>query len=174
MFKKPQKRSTPSRRVRVARSVATSRADTATGPRPIVFRPPAAVAERGPSRSRARSPEQSTEPLPACPARSHSQDREVRMSTNPPAVPGPSALPVAAGIDVAKAKLDLALDEQGEVLAFPNDAAGIARLLERRADAKPQVIVVESTGGLERALVDALLDSDLPVALVHPGRVRYF
>jgi len=36
------------------------------------------------------------------------------------------------------------------------------------------VVVVEATGGLERPLVDALLDAGLPVARVHPGRVRHF
>jgi transposase len=35
-------------------------------------------------------------------------------------------------------------------------------------------VVVESTGGLERPLLEALLDAGLPVALVHPGRVRHF
>jgi transposase len=36
------------------------------------------------------------------------------------------------------------------------------------------MVVVEATGGFERPLVDALLDAGLPVALVHPGRVRHF
>ena len=31
---------------------------------------------------------------------------------------------------------------------------------------------VESTGGLERPLLEALLEAGLPAALVHPGRVR--
>ena len=95
------------------------------------------------------------------------------MNTNPPAVqvPVPS---LAAGIDVAKDKLDLALGEQGEVATFANDAAGIALLVAKLAGAGLQVIVVESTGGLERPLIEALLEADLPAALVHPGRVRYF
>lgn len=95
------------------------------------------------------------------------------MNTNSPA-PESSGPWLAAGIDVAKDKLDLALDESGEVAAFSNDAAGIALLVGRLAQAKPQVIVIESTGGLERPLVEALLEADLPAALVHPGRVRYF
>ncbi len=40
--------------------------------------------------------------------------------------------------------------------------------------ARPVMIVIESTGGLERPLVVALLEAGLPVALVHPGRVRSF
>ena len=95
------------------------------------------------------------------------------MDTNSP-VKELSEPGLAAGIDVAKDKLDLALDERGEIASFSNDAAGIDRLLRKLAQAQLQVIVVESTGGLERLLVDTLLEADLPVALVHPGRVRYF
>jgi transposase len=90
---------------------------------------------------------------------------------SPSAAAGPHA-----GIDVAKDKLDLARsDSPGEPVAtFANDPAGVARVVELMVAARPAMIVVESTGGLERPLVEALLDAGLPVALVHPGRVRYF
>jgi transposase len=78
-----------------------------------------------------------------------------------------------AGIDIAKDKLDLTLDGQ-KVQNFGNDAAGIAAVVKLLLVCKPQLIVVEATGALERPLLDALLDADLPCALVHPGRVRYF
>jgi transposase len=101
---------------------------------------------------------------------------------------GPSGLPsdrgtggspagrIYAGIDVSKAKLDLARSGSDAVETFANDAAGIARIVEVLAALGPalSVVVVESTGGLERPLVEALLDAGLPVALVQPGRVRYF
>ena len=79
-----------------------------------------------------------------------------------------------AGIDVSKGTLDLARSGTDAVETFANDAAGIGRIVELLAAAAPAVIVIESTGGLERPLIQALLDADLPVALVHPGRVRYF
>jgi transposase len=82
--------------------------------------------------------------------------------------------PVFAGIDVAKDKLDLARSDTGELLTFSNDDRGIRRIIELLAAAAPRCIVVESTGGLERSLVEAMLDANLPVALVNPGRVRYF
>lgn len=82
--------------------------------------------------------------------------------------------PLFVGIDVAKDKLDLARSDTGQVLVFTNDDAGIARVVELLAAAPPTRIVVESTGGLERPLLDALLDAGLPVALVNPGRVRHF
>ena len=80
------------------------------------------------------------------------------------------------GIDVAKDKLDVAFSEDpaAPVDAIPNDPAGIAALVKRLQELKPAVIVVESTGGLERPLLEALLEAQLPVALVHPGRVRHF
>jgi transposase len=87
--------------------------------------------------------------------------------------PSPSPSPVYVGIDVAKAMLDLARsDDLKDVQRFDNDAPGIARVVKLLTDAKPVMIVIESTGGLERPLLAALLDAGLPVALVHPGRVR--
>ena len=77
---------------------------------------------------------------------------------------------IHVGIDVAKDKLDLARSDSPEVCCIANDSAGIARIVETLTSAKPVMIVIESTGGLERPLIDAAL----PVALVHPGRVRYF
>jgi transposase len=77
------------------------------------------------------------------------------------------------GIDVAKEKLDLANSDSPQVVTLTNDAAGIAQIVGQLAPARSKCIVVESTGGLERPLVDALLEADLPVALVNPGRVRH-
>jgi transposase len=97
-----------------------------------------------------------------------------RDSTRDGSAAAPSTPPVFVGIDVAKDKLDLARSDAGEFLVFPNDAAGIARVVELLRAAAPRCVVVESTGGLERPLLDALLDAAVPVALVNPGRVRHF
>jgi transposase len=78
------------------------------------------------------------------------------------------------GIDVAKAKLDLARTDRADILTVTNDAAGIALLIKSFGSVPPDCIVSESTGGLERPLIDALVDAGLPVALVNPGRVRHF
>jgi len=98
------------------------------------------------------------------------------MSTSPPTscCVQDSCGPLHVGIDVAKEKLDLARSDSDEVGVFGNDAAGITRIVELLNAAKPATIVVESTGALERPLLEALLGAGLPVALVHPGRVRYF
>jgi transposase len=81
---------------------------------------------------------------------------------------------VFVGIDVAKDKLDLARSGSDAVLTFANDADGIGQVVQLLLASKPTLVVVEATGGLERALVDALLDAALPAALVNPGQVRHF
>lgn len=78
------------------------------------------------------------------------------------------------GIDVSKDKLDLAVDGQEGVFTFANDAAGITQLIERLRQSQPALIVVEATGGYERAVLNAALEADLPIARVQPGRVRHF
>jgi transposase len=81
---------------------------------------------------------------------------------------------VFVGIDVAKDKLDLARSDSVELIAVANDGQGIARVVRELTAARPSRIVVESTGGLERPLLEALLDANMPVALVNPARVRHF
>jgi len=78
------------------------------------------------------------------------------------------------GIDVAKAKLDLGRSDTGEILNVNNGPEGIGRIVDSLRSTPPKMIVVESTGGLERPLLDALLEADLPVALVNPRNVRHF
>jgi transposase len=88
----------------------------------------------------------------------------------------PPSAGLYVGIDVSKDKLDLARSDRDGVESYANDAAGVAAVVGALAEAgpAPAMVVVEATGGLERALLEALLDAGLPAALVHPGRVRYF
>jgi transposase len=81
---------------------------------------------------------------------------------------------IFAGIDVSKLKLDLAQTGIQQVVTFTNDSAGISQLVELLLKAPPKLIVVEATGGLERPLIQALLDADLPVHLANPRQVRYY
>lgn len=86
--------------------------------------------------------------------------------------------PPFVGIDVSKDTLDVALGdgpgESGGVKTFANDDAGHAGLVKLLLPLSPAMVVVEATGGIERPLCAALLDAGLPVALVHPARVRSF
>ena len=81
---------------------------------------------------------------------------------------------IFAGIDVSKHKLDLAQTGIQQVQNFTNDPVGIAQLVKLLLQAPPKLIVVEATGGLERPLLDALLEADLPVHLANPKHVRYY
>jgi transposase len=78
------------------------------------------------------------------------------------------------GIDVSKTKLDVAIGQEGEYWQANNDAVGIRKSVERLLAIQPTLIVVESTGGLEMALITELYAAGLPFALVHPARVRDF
>jgi transposase len=80
---------------------------------------------------------------------------------------------VYVGIDVSKARLDLALGAAGELLSAANDASGIAALRERLSLAVARV-VLEASGGLETALVAELGAAGLPVVVVNPRQVRDF
>ena len=80
--------------------------------------------------------------------------------------------PVYAGLDIAKATLQLHL--QGRQHALPNTAPGHARLLKLLRGVEGGHVVCEATGGYERAVVAALHAAGLPVSIVNPARVRHF
>jgi len=81
---------------------------------------------------------------------------------------------VFVGVDVSKAHLDVAVLGNQHSWQVSNDAEGFAILVSKIRTLQPVMIVVEATGGYERALVLYLCDADLPVALVSPQRVRQY
>src|SRR5262245_53469948 len=85
-----------------------------------------------------------------------------------------SAVPCFVGIDVAKAQLDIAVRPSGERWAVPNDATGSGTLVDRLQPLHPTLIVLEATGGLERAATTALATAGLPVVVVNPRQARDF
>ncbi len=78
------------------------------------------------------------------------------------------------GIDVAKARLDVAVRPSGDQWAVPNDEAGISQLVTRLHELAPSLIVLAATGGLELPLAAALATAGLPLAVVNPRQVRDF
>ena len=78
------------------------------------------------------------------------------------------------GIDVAKAKLDLAMAPDATVTTFNNDSAGHAQLLSELPQPASCLIVVESTGRYERPVVLELVNAGHVVAVVNPRQVRDF
>jgi transposase len=85
-----------------------------------------------------------------------------------------STPPLFVGIDVAKAQLDIALRPTGERWAVANDDTEIAALVARLQAVHPTLIVLEATGGDQRAAVAALVAAGLPVAVVNPRHARDF
>ena len=78
------------------------------------------------------------------------------------------------GIDVAKAKLDVASDPPGWTTTVPNTEAGLRTLVPQVQALAPARIVVEATGGYELPVVRALVEAALPVIVVNPRQVRDF
>ncbi len=82
---------------------------------------------------------------------------------------------LSIGIDVSKHQLDYTshdrCSQQGQV---SNTPSGIAALSEALRALAPERIVIESTGGYERAAARALADAGLPVVVVNPRPVRHF
>lgn len=78
------------------------------------------------------------------------------------------------GIDVAKAYLDVAVRPDGTSVRVENTRTGITALVRQVRPYAPTLIVIEATGGYERAVVQALAKAGMPVAVVNPRQVRDF
>lgn len=79
-----------------------------------------------------------------------------------------------AGIDVSKARLDVAVLGEERVWQVANTPEGIMILVQQLREICPELIVVEATGGYQRSVVEALFQAGLSVAVVNPARVRQF
>ncbi len=78
------------------------------------------------------------------------------------------------GIDVAKARVDVAVRPGGDRCEVSNDEAGIAALVAQMQQLNPVALVLEASGGLELPLVAALAAEAVPVVVVNPRQVRHF
>src|SRR5579871_1341427 len=81
---------------------------------------------------------------------------------------------VFVGIDVAKDKGDIAVRPSAEQWVAPQTAEGITVLVQRRVALKPELVVLEATGGDEMPVAAALATAGVPVAVVTPRQVRAF
>jgi transposase len=79
---------------------------------------------------------------------------------------------VYVGVDVAKAHLQVAAGEQNA--GYANTAEGHRRLLGWLRSLGNVAVVLEATGGYERALVEALQAGGIVVSVVNPRQVRDF
>jgi transposase len=81
---------------------------------------------------------------------------------------------VAAGIDIAKAKLDLAVDGCGQRWTVSNDPAGFLQLARLLRSRKVNRVGLEATGGYERDVTEYLRKAGFTVVLLQPRQVRAF
>lgn len=78
------------------------------------------------------------------------------------------------GIDVSKARLDVALLPTGEHFVVANDEEGIDELLGRLEEGPPALVVLEASGGFERPVAAALAACGIAVAVLNPRQARDF
>lgn len=79
---------------------------------------------------------------------------------------------IFVGIDISKDTLDIGFQPSGQTAQIPHDGQGITEATRRLREAKPLLVVLEATGGLETALAAALLAAGVAVAVVNPRQVR--
>ena len=77
------------------------------------------------------------------------------------------------GIDVSKDHLDVAASD-GTSLQVGNDEAGHQALVARFAADAPTLVLMEATGGLERALAAELSAAGVPLRIINARHVRHF
>lgn len=77
------------------------------------------------------------------------------------------------GIDVSKAMLDVVVHEE-QFRQFSNDPRGFASLIRWLKKWPIKQVVLEASGGYERAALEALHAAGLPVVRINPARARRF
>ena len=78
------------------------------------------------------------------------------------------------GIDVGKSFLDICIYETNEYFQVDNTPTGIRQLVNKIKRYKLTRVLVEATGGYERAVVEACAEQALPIIIVTPIKVRQF
>lgn len=81
---------------------------------------------------------------------------------------------VVVGIDVSKARLDVAVLPSGEAWSCGNDEAGIKDLVDRVRVFRAGLVVLEATGGYELGVTMALAEQEIPLVVANPRQVRDF
>jgi transposase len=78
------------------------------------------------------------------------------------------------GVDVSKDLLDVKVLPRKQAQQFSNDDPGIKKLITFVKKLDPQLIVFESTGGLEMLAVSSLIENNMPVVVINPRQIRDF
>jgi hypothetical protein len=74
------------------------------------------------------------------------------------------------GIDIAKAEFEIKESASPGTYSERHNHTGIRKIVRRMVAIQPKLVVMEATGGLEKALARALDDAGIPVAIINSGR----
>lgn len=85
-----------------------------------------------------------------------------------------NSLKRVVGVDVAQSFLDVfdSGDRRSQRVAY--DSAGLRGLIAQWGEGRPDLVVCEATGGLERRVAAELVAAGIAVAVVNPRQVRHF
>ena len=78
------------------------------------------------------------------------------------------------GIDVCQKYLDVYVRPIGNLFQVTNNEVGIGKLVQTLSQIKPELIVVEATGGMEIDVAVKLTGAGLAVAIINPRQARDF
>jgi transposase len=78
------------------------------------------------------------------------------------------------GLDVCKDYLDIAIHPEGKTFRLANDDSGQAELVHRLSSLSVEGIVLEATGGIERAVMSVLETAGYQTRRVNPLQIRHF
>ena len=78
------------------------------------------------------------------------------------------------GIDVSKARVDVAVRPTGQRWVVSYDETGVEDLVRQIVDLSPALVLLEASGAMELPLVAALAIEAPPVVVVNPRQVRDF
>jgi transposase len=78
------------------------------------------------------------------------------------------------GIDVSKARLDVHTLPEKRYMQFENNVSGIRKLIKKVKLFSDVLVVMESTGGYEKPVAQALAKENISVAVINPRQIKNF
>jgi transposase len=81
---------------------------------------------------------------------------------------------IFVGIDIAKAEFEIKESGPQKTYTERHNQTGIRKIVRRMVAIQPTLVVMEATGGLEKALARALDGAGIPVAIINPRQMRDF
>lgn len=81
---------------------------------------------------------------------------------------------VFVGIDICQSYLDVYITLEAQSYRFDNNQTGVTALVDILQALQPELVILESTGGLERLVISELQAAQILVAMVNPRKVRAY